>query len=565
MASRASSKTLNYCYEPEEVSVGAKVARYFASHELASGNHPQWIHGKVSGFKLVGAGGKKGSKTNTTWWTLLFETPATKALSCNTEEVVLMLQAAHEFRLKRYALEQNMGKHMLVLWREEDSDLSLTEWGNEFRVCKLAKYLSRTQQFVLSFKCGYTKIVDANAVVQLFDESESLYASTKIKTKRSVALATQEWDSRGEKNLDDTRVLMDVASESKVQKVNEAVRKALAQRLEDTRENETNAKRVLAEQYEKQRVNVLQMQKDEAVAAQLKAAHELKAKEDAAALVMQQQTEAAAELKAKEVAANKLKAEEAAAAFVLQQQTDAATEMKTKEAAAAAADLKAKEVAAEELKAKEAAAAEAELRAKVAAAALVVQQQTEEAAELKAKEVAANELKAKEVATALVLQQQTAAAAELKFKEVTALELKAQEVAAALVQQLKEEAAIAVLVQKRMAEAAIAALIQQQKEEADIASFVQKQKQDAAIAALLQTFQNDLPLTPMALADISVFGVCNTDSAALHQHQPVATAADLNAEDEFNGDGLFQEGNEKEQGSQEQCDDDDMSHAGTAD
>ena len=143
--------------------------------------------------------------------------------------------------------------------------------------------------------------------------------------------------------------------------------------------------------------------------------------------------------------------------------------------------------------------------------------------------------------------------------------MKAQEVAAALVQQLKEEAAIAVLVQKRMAEAAIAALIQQQKEEADIASFVQKQKQDAAIAALLQTFQNDLPLTPMELADISVFGVCNTDSAALHQHQPVATAADLNAEDEFNGDGLFQEGNEKEQGSQEQCDDDDMSHAGTAD
>ncbi len=104
--------------------------------------------------------------------------------------------------------------------------------------------------------------------------------------------------------------------------------------MEDTRSHETEAKRVLAEQYEKQRVNVLQMQKDEAVAAQLKAAHELKAKEDAAALVMQQQTEAAAELKAKEVAANKLKAEEAAAAFVVEQQAEEALELKAKDVAA---------------------------------------------------------------------------------------------------------------------------------------------------------------------------------------------------------------------------------------
>ncbi len=64
-----------------------------------------------------------------------------------------MLQAAHEIRHKRHALENNVGNHMLVPWTEEDSDLSLTEWGNDLRVCTLAKYLASTQQFVLSFKC----------------------------------------------------------------------------------------------------------------------------------------------------------------------------------------------------------------------------------------------------------------------------------------------------------------------------------------------------------------------------------------------------------------------------
>jgi hypothetical protein len=233
MASHASSKTLKSKGEAHgmdncfEVTVGAKVARFFSSHQLPLGQHPQWIHGKVSGFKLTG---KKGTKSNTTWWTLSFEPPATKPLSCNTEEVVLMLQAAQEFRLKIHTLEKNVGNNMLVMWTEEDSDLSLTEWGNDLRMCMLFKYITSTKQFVLRFKCGFDKIVDANTAVQLFQDSDALYASNKVKTKRSVAIAKKEWDINGD-NEAETRIVMDVASSSKVQDVQESIRKALAQKL----------------------------------------------------------------------------------------------------------------------------------------------------------------------------------------------------------------------------------------------------------------------------------------------------------------------------------------------
>ena len=127
MASRASSKTLSA--KGVQVSVGDRVARYFSSHELDRGMRPQWIQGKVSGFKLSGRG-----KASTTWWTLAFEPPAVKPLCCNTEEVVLMLHAANEFRLKRHALEKQLGKKLVVTWSEEDKDLSMTDWDNDLRV-----------------------------------------------------------------------------------------------------------------------------------------------------------------------------------------------------------------------------------------------------------------------------------------------------------------------------------------------------------------------------------------------------------------------------------------------
>ncbi len=132
-----------------EVAVGDKVARYFSSHEPPRGMHPQWIQGKVSGFILSR---KRGGKANTTWWTSVFEPPAAKPLCCNTEDVVFMLHAADEFRLKRHALEKQLGKQLVVAWSEEDSDLSITDWDNDLRVCVLTKVPRQHTEICITFQ-----------------------------------------------------------------------------------------------------------------------------------------------------------------------------------------------------------------------------------------------------------------------------------------------------------------------------------------------------------------------------------------------------------------------------
>ena len=302
-----------------EVKVGAKIAKFFSSHELSSGHRPQWIHGKVSGFKLVG--GKSKTKPNTTWWTLTFEPPVTKPLSCNTQEVFLMMKAAQEFRIQIRTLERNVGQHMVVQWTEEDGDLSLTEWGSDLRICMLFKYITSSQQFVLRFKCGYDKLVDANTAVQIFEASDAMYSSAKVKTKRSIALAKNEWNSKGD-DEGDTRIVKDVPSSGEVENIQEAIRKALAQNLEDKKAQEVEAKRLLAAvelkqaaTIQKQRDNVLRMQQD-AAAATVAALKKKEDEEHAAALQKKQQDDAADKLLAQQqedAAALKKKDEEDAA------------------------------------------------------------------------------------------------------------------------------------------------------------------------------------------------------------------------------------------------------------
>jgi hypothetical protein len=284
MASRLSSKTLGR--KAVEVSVGDKITKFFASHEL-DGNQPaQWIHGQVAGFKLAG---KQGGKSGTTWWSLKFDPPySNKLLCCNTEEVVLMLHAAEAFRLKRHALEQQLGKQLVLLWSTEDSDLSLTDWDNEYRVCLLQKYIASTQEFVLRFKCGYNKIVNGNDVVQLADASDALYASTRTKTQRSIATANLEWGNT-EENGGPTRFVVDVDSSSKVQGVEYDIRAALAKRLEQKKAQEE----ALKLKTQKQRDNVLRLEGEHAAAAQLQgqalaAASAIQELEAAAALVQKQ-------------------------------------------------------------------------------------------------------------------------------------------------------------------------------------------------------------------------------------------------------------------------------------
>ena len=312
MASRISSKKI--AAKGVEVKVGDKVARFFSSHELDGSQAPQWIHGKVSGFKLA-SGAKRAGKASTTWWTLSFERPASKPLCCNTEEVVLiMLHAADEFRLKRHALEKQLGKRLVVTWSEEDSDLSMTNWDNDLRTCVVHKYVASTQEFVLRFKCGYDKIVDGNAVVQLVDQSESFHASTKAKTKRSVAKANLEWGTLVD-NAGPTHVVMPVDSSSKVQEVEDSIRLALAQREEQRRqaEEEALAKKLktqedhdrlmtkYAETIQQQRANILRSQEEHAAAAQLQAQKLHEEKEAAAALLQKQHDEAAELLQAQKL------------------------------------------------------------------------------------------------------------------------------------------------------------------------------------------------------------------------------------------------------------------------
>ena len=134
-----------------------------------------------------------------------------------------MLHAAEVFRCKRHGLEKQLGKQLVVAWSTEDSDLSLTDWDEDVRVCVLQKYIASTQQFVLRYKCGYTKILDGDLVVQLVYASEAFYASSKAKTKRSVAKANLEWGNT-EANLEHTRVAVQGDSQSKVLQVEDAIR-----------------------------------------------------------------------------------------------------------------------------------------------------------------------------------------------------------------------------------------------------------------------------------------------------------------------------------------------------
>ena len=235
-----------------------------------------------------------------------------------------MLHAADEFRLKRHALEKQLGKQLVVTWSEEDSYLSMTKWDNDLRTCVVHKYVASTQEFVLRFKCGYETIVDGNAVVQLVDQSESFHASTKAKTKRSVVKANLEWGTLVD-NAGPTHVVMPVDSSSKVQEVEDSIRLALAQREEQRRQAEEQAlaqrlktqedhERLVtkyAETMQQQRANILRLEEEHAAAAQ---------KQAAAALLQKQHDEAAEQLEAQKVADAKLHEEKKAASALLQNQ-----------------------------------------------------------------------------------------------------------------------------------------------------------------------------------------------------------------------------------------------------
>jgi hypothetical protein len=177
-----------------KIEVGDKVYRRFDSHELGKHDKEQWIHGKVTASKLPNA---RAPKKSSTWWTLSFDLPARRPLMCKADEVVAMKIAAENYRHKKTALLQHVGKDVAVCWSQEDQDLSFGDWASELRIAVVSKFIVQTQQFMLRFKCGYEKIVGADELMTLFEDSESFVNATKVKIVNSLRLAKNEWKTNG--------------------------------------------------------------------------------------------------------------------------------------------------------------------------------------------------------------------------------------------------------------------------------------------------------------------------------------------------------------------------------
>jgi hypothetical protein len=178
-----------------QIEVGDKVYRRFDSHELGKHDKEQWIHGKVTASKTPNA---RATKKSPTWWTLSFDLPARRPLMCKADEVVAMKIAAENYRHKKTALLQHVGKEVAVRWsQEEDQDLSFGDWASELRIAVVSKFIVQTQQFMLRFKCGYEKIVGAEELVTLLEDGESFVNATKVKIVNSLRLAKNEWKTHG--------------------------------------------------------------------------------------------------------------------------------------------------------------------------------------------------------------------------------------------------------------------------------------------------------------------------------------------------------------------------------
>jgi hypothetical protein len=79
---------------------------------------------------------------------------------------------------------------------KEDSDLSITEWTPDLRVCLVSKYLQNVRQAVLQFKCGYKTFVTAEVFYDLGEESLRFHQCTQEEVRDSVQVAMQEWSDR---------------------------------------------------------------------------------------------------------------------------------------------------------------------------------------------------------------------------------------------------------------------------------------------------------------------------------------------------------------------------------
>ena len=247
----------------------------------------------------------------------MFEAPCSRLLCCNREEVEEMKEQYNILRLKTVALQTQVGRQLTVQWTDEDSDLSMTTWAGDVRICEVTRYLAAQKKYVLRFKCGYEKIVDALPLIQMVESSADVMASKKVKTKKGVVQATQEWEQ-------------DISTKCTIPNADErcATVPALVVDIDAANFAETEA-RLLREQKElQQRASVLRMQQEEATATalalQAKAAAEKsqKKKEDDDALAYAEQERLRKESEAATATAIALQEKEAAETLQKKKEND---------------------------------------------------------------------------------------------------------------------------------------------------------------------------------------------------------------------------------------------------
>ena len=239
------------------LAIGAKVRRYFLSHELGPGvQNAHWLEGVVQCSK---SGGGKGKKAKEIWWTVLFDAPAPRPLCLSSVQVAEMRICAMIHRDKFAGLEQQLGKELTVEWTVKDERICVHGSKLKLRNCYLVEFVPASQSFMLRYRCGFEKFVDETQLVLLLEESIIHKGSNKKKTRDLVTLAEAEVLSTLNRQQQETSPVENSVAVERQMKV-------MADDLV-TREKELQAKKNAEALKElKLRESVLQLQLQEAAA-----------------------------------------------------------------------------------------------------------------------------------------------------------------------------------------------------------------------------------------------------------------------------------------------------------
>jgi hypothetical protein len=98
-------------------------------------------------------------------------------------------------RLNRYVLVASrlqVGKELTVEWTSKDERACANGSNLKLRNFYLMKFIPKSHMFMLRYRCGFEKIVDATSLVLLIEESIVHVGSNKKKMRNLVSLAEAE-------------------------------------------------------------------------------------------------------------------------------------------------------------------------------------------------------------------------------------------------------------------------------------------------------------------------------------------------------------------------------------